>query len=102
MLVGRLFFIPSPLGFQAGQLRCPEVNPVILKSTFLQQVQRGLGLAQHRGWTTSLIDRRRDLVKDSIQPRHTAPDAPDEQDEEACSLANTTRKARSMKLLGFA
>ena len=39
------------------------------KQMFTQQIRRSVGLAVHRGWAKLLLDRYRDLVQDSRQPR---------------------------------
>ena len=60
------------------------------KSISLQQVTRGLGLALHRGWAKLMLDRCQDLVLTPNQPRPTAAEPTDEDDEEAHALYRHT------------
>ena len=51
------------------------------KQMFTQQIRRSIGLAVHRGWAKLLLDRCRDLSRDSRQPRTHTREA-DEDDAE--------------------
>ena len=60
------------------------------KSISLRQVRKGLGLALHRGWAKLMPDRLRGLVERPNQPRPTAVEATDEDDEDARAFYHHT------------
>ena len=60
------------------------------KFIFLQQARRSLGLALHRGWAKLMLDRCRDFVQHPNQPRSTAAEAADEDNEEAHAFNHHT------------
>ena len=69
--------IASLIGFELAAKKLQSYD------TFLQQIRRGLGLALHHGWAELMLGRWRDLVQHPNQPRPTATDVTDADDEEA-------------------
>ena len=67
----------------AEQLQFFDIDLRMYKSIFLQQIQWGQGLAVHRGRAKAMLDRSRDLVQHPNQPRPTAADVTDADDEGA-------------------
>ena len=73
-------------GLTAEQLLFFDTDPGIFKFIFPQQTRRGLRPALQRGWTGSMLDRCRDLIQHTNQPRPTAAGAIGADDEEACTF----------------
>ena len=76
--------------FAGGHHQLFDIDHGTCKSIFVQEVRRGLGLALHRGWAKLMLDRYRDLVQRPNQPRPTAAEATDENDEEENVLYHYT------------